>query len=78
MTDEVKSHVFEPFFTTKSEGKGVGLGLAIAFGIIERHRGTIDVESTSGEGTTFVITIPVHHTGGQGSSIEPVPTEGAH
>jgi two-component system NtrC family sensor kinase len=62
MTDEVKAHVFEPFFTTKSEGKGVGLGLAIAYGIIERHRGSIEVESATGKGTTFVITIPVRHT----------------
>lgn len=58
MTDEVKAHIFEPFFTTKSEGKGVGLGLAIAYGIIDRHRGTIEVESAPGQGTVFTITLP--------------------
>ncbi|HEX9006415.1 MAG TPA: HAMP domain-containing sensor histidine kinase, partial [Bacteroidota bacterium] len=59
MTDEVKAHIFEPFFTTKSEGKGVGLGLAIAYGIIDRHHGTIEVESAPGKGTTFTVTLPV-------------------
>jgi len=59
MTDDVKAHVFEPFFTTKSEGKGVGLGLAIVFGIVERHHGSIEVESAVGQGTTFVMTFPV-------------------
>ncbi|MBI4535937.1 MAG: ATP-binding protein, partial [Ignavibacteriae bacterium] len=49
---------FEPFFTTKSEGKGVGLGLAVAYGIIERHHGKIEVESMVGRGTTFTITFP--------------------
>jgi signal transduction histidine kinase len=58
MTDEVKAHIFEPFFTTKSEGKGVGLGLAIAYGIIDRHRGTIEVESAPGQGTIFTMTLP--------------------
>ncbi len=58
MTDAVKAHIFEPFFTTKSEGKGVGLGLAIAYGIIERHHGSIDVESVPGKGTTFTLQLP--------------------
>ena len=59
MSDEVKAHIFEPFFTTKSESKGVGLGLAIAYGIVERHNGTISVDSRPGEGTVFTIRIPV-------------------
>ena len=58
MSEDVKAHIFEPFFTTKSEGKGVGLGLAIAYGIIERHHGAIDVESQPGHGTIFTITLP--------------------
>ncbi len=60
MTDEVKAHIFEPFFTTKSEGKGVGLGLAIVFGIVERHHGSIEVESSLGNGTTFTMTLPLN------------------
>lgn len=58
MTDDVKAHIFEPFFTTKSEGKGVGLGLSIVFGIIQRHHGRIEVESQPGRGATFIITLP--------------------
>lgn len=56
--EEVKSKVFEPFFTTKGIGKGTGLGLSICSQIIEKHRGTITVNSLPGEGTTFTIRIP--------------------
>jgi two-component system NtrC family sensor kinase len=59
MTEEIKARIFEPFFTTKSEGKGVGLGLAIVYGIVERHHGAIEVESQSGRGTVFTVTLPV-------------------
>jgi two-component system NtrC family sensor kinase len=58
ISDDVKRHMFEPFFTTKSEGKGVGLGLAITYGIVERHHGSIEVESTVGRGTTFTVVFP--------------------
>lgn len=52
--------IFKPFFTTKSAGKGTGQGLAIAHSVIvEKHQGTIQVESNVGEGTTFVIRIPL-------------------
>ena len=50
--------IFEPFFTTKEIGCGTGLGLAIAYGIIERHHGTIRVESKLGKGTSFFVELP--------------------
>jgi two-component system NtrC family sensor kinase len=77
MSDEVKAHIFEPFFTTKSEGKGVGLGLAIAYGIVERHHGSIDVESTVGHGTLFTVTLPAKQPGDQASHGFVSPHEGA-
>ncbi len=53
--------LFTPFFTTKHEVKGVGLGLAISYGIIQRHHGRIEVQSKKGEGATFTIYLPLHH-----------------
>jgi two-component system NtrC family sensor kinase len=55
----VQSNIFEPFFTTKNDGKGTGLGLSIVYGIMLQHDGTIGVESAEGEGTTFVVTLPI-------------------
>ena len=54
-----QSHIFEPFFTTKEVGKGTGLGLSISYGIIQKHQGTIEVDSREGEGTTFRIVMPL-------------------
>ena len=51
--------IFDPFFTTKPVGEGTGLGLSITYGIIERHGGTIDVESVLGNGTKFRVSIPI-------------------
>ncbi len=48
-------YIFDPFFTTKKEGKGLGLGLSTTYGIIDRHKGTISVESEVGKGTVFVV-----------------------
>ncbi len=58
MNDEVKERIFEPFFTTKNVGEGTGLGLSIVFGIIEKHNGSINVISSPGRGTTFIILLP--------------------
>jgi CheY-like chemotaxis protein len=57
MTEEVQERIFEPFYTTKG-ALGTGLGLAVSYGIIERHEGHINVESEFGEGTTFEIDLP--------------------
>jgi two-component system, NtrC family, sensor kinase len=51
-------HIFEPFFTTKDPGQGTGLGLSIAYGVIKRHNGFIDAESSPGKGTTFIVSLP--------------------
>ena len=59
MTEEVKTHIFEPFFTTKDVGEGTGLGLSISYGIIEKHKGKIEVDSQPGVGTEFIIRIPL-------------------
>jgi two-component system NtrC family sensor kinase len=54
------SRIFDPFYTTKPVGEGTGLGLSISFGIVERHGGTIRVETRIDEGTTFTVTLPIH------------------
>src|SRR5437868_5181580 len=55
---EILPRIFEPFLTTKETGRGVGLGLAISQSILERHSGTIAVQSEVGKGTTFIVTLP--------------------
>jgi two-component system, cell cycle sensor histidine kinase and response regulator CckA len=61
MTREVKSHIFEPFFSTKERGKGTGLGLSVVYGVVNNHRGFVQVESEPGAGTSFIVYLPVHH-----------------
>ncbi len=63
ISKEVMNRIFEPFFTTKEAGKGTGLGLAISHDIIQKHKGKMEVKSTIGEGTEFILTLPrVLHT----------------
>jgi two-component system NtrC family sensor kinase len=57
--------IFDPFFTTKAEGKGVGLGLAVSYGIIQAHGGDIEVRSQVGQGTTFTVTLPLEQVTGE-------------
>ena len=55
---DVLPHIFEPFFSTKESNKSMGLGLSVVYGIVQRHGGTISVDSRTGAGTEFVITLP--------------------
>lgn len=59
MSEEVRQRCLEPFFTTKGE-RGTGLGLAMVFGIVQRHGGTIDLHTMLGQGTTFILSFPFH------------------
>jgi signal transduction histidine kinase len=54
--------IFDAFYTTKSEVKGVGLGLSVSYGIIKQHNGNIEVVSTTGKGTTFIVSLPLYRT----------------
>jgi signal transduction histidine kinase/ActR/RegA family two-component response regulator len=58
MSPEIRSRIFDPFFTTKGKA-GMGLGLAVCYGIIQRHEGTIEIESEVGQGTSFRIKLPI-------------------
>jgi len=58
MSNEVRQRIFEPFFTTKNVGEGTGLGLSIVFGIIEKHNGTVQVQSSPNIGSKFTVTLP--------------------
>jgi len=59
MDEDIRTRIFEPFFSTKPFGSGTGLGMAITYGIVQGHHGTITVASAHGAGTTFTITLPM-------------------
>lgn len=76
MTEEIQAQIFEPFFTTKGSTRGTGLGLAVTQKILELHGGWIDVTSTPGQGSTFIVGLPGFETAaieedGSAASIEP-------
>jgi two-component system cell cycle sensor histidine kinase/response regulator CckA len=58
ISESVKEHIFEPFFTTKELGKGTGMGLAMVYGVVKNHAGTISVETSPGKGTAFTVSFP--------------------
>jgi PAS domain S-box-containing protein len=76
MTRQVKSHIFEPFFSTKERGKGTGLGLSVVYGVVNNHRGFVQVESEVGAGTSFIIFLPVKHSTVEQSRADQTKTAG--
>lgn len=60
MNEETIEKIFDPFFTTKDVSRGTGLGMSITYGVVQRHNGDIQVKSKLGQGTEFIITLPVH------------------
>ena len=66
ISPEHLSKIFDPFFSTKEAGKGVGLGLSIVYGIINEHKGSVEVKSKHGKGTTFFIKLPIGGNGEKG------------
>ncbi len=59
ISDNDKQKIFDPFYTTKDVGEGTGLGLAVAYGILKKHKGSISVQNNKERGTTFIITLPL-------------------
>ncbi|HHJ51862.1 MAG TPA: HAMP domain-containing histidine kinase, partial [Caldithrix abyssi] len=59
---DVVSKIFDPFFTTKEINQGTGLGLSISYSIVKKHNGEIEVDSSPGKGTTFILKIPIRQS----------------
>src|SRR3569833_4242384 len=64
MSEETLARVFDPFFTTRPPGQGTGMGLTVCHGIVTRHGGTIEFDSTQGFGTTVAVRLPIAAAGG--------------
>lgn len=71
---DVLPRIFDPFFSTKKEGQGTGLGLAVVYGIVQAHGGQIDVETAPGQGTTFVVQLPVGNDDAAAGEAPPAAT----
>ncbi len=74
MTETVRQRCLEPFFSTKGE-HGTGLGLSMVYGIIQRHRGELQIQSEFGQGTTFVISLPLAQSSSTPAAAAPVVSE---
>ena len=71
ISKEIRSRIFDPFFSTKG-GEAYGLGLAVCYGIVQQHGGTIDFHSEPGSGTTFRVRLPFTRSSDQGGKESPL------